>query len=263
MHPRRRDVEEALHELRTTFPGGKLVDHWRGEPARPTPEQKEPREGWLDSLAEALDAALRREAFEPIDIPDARSPPDWEFILAHALKRLGGPVASFPDFSETRTEGEDTFITLGTSYDQLIVYAGPLELHGHVELVGTVVVLGDLIVHGALLDGEPSESGLVVIGDERVRAVRINTDHLVTGHLMADLLMRPRDAEGSWDVGGEVRARLRLDDYAYDDEDNLAADKARRWLGPDLIEEELEDETFLCTQVGSGQLKVLDSPREE
>jgi hypothetical protein len=262
MHPRRRDIDEALHELRTTFPGGKLVDHWGGEPPWPTPEQKQLREEWLDSLAEALDAALGREAFEPIDIPEARSPPDWEFILAHALRRLGGPVASFPDFSDTRTEGEDTFITLGTSYDQLTVYAGPLELHGHVELVGTVVVLGDLIVHGALLDGEPSESGLVVIGDERVRAVRINTDHLVTGHLVADLLVTPSGSEGSWDVGGEVRARLRLDGYAYDDEDSLATDKARRWLEPRPLEEELEDETYLCTLVGSGRRKVLDSPRD-
>ncbi|NOJ93373.1 hypothetical protein HMI51_10575 [Corallococcus coralloides] len=45
-------------------------------------------------MAEALEAALTRQAFEPISIPEARSPPDWEFIVAHALSRHGGQVAS-------------------------------------------------------------------------------------------------------------------------------------------------------------------------
>ncbi|MBZ4423155.1 hypothetical protein [Myxococcus sp. RHSTA-1-4] len=66
MHPRRQDIEETLNDLRTRVPGGQLVDKWGGEPAWPTPEQKRLREKWLDSLAEALDAALQRTSFEPI-----------------------------------------------------------------------------------------------------------------------------------------------------------------------------------------------------
>lgn len=258
MHPRRRDIDEALTDLRTRVPGGKIVDHWGGEPNWPTPEQKRLREEWLDSLAEALDAALQRTSFEPIQIPSARSPPDWEFILAHALKRLGGPVASFPSFSRTEQRGEDTFITLGTASDELVVYQGPLELHGHVHLSGTVVILGDLVVHGALMDGDPADSGIVVIGNERVHALYTGADHLVVGDLEADLMM-PSGSDGSWDVGGDVRARLRLEDSNLES----SGDELRRWLEPPPSEALLADGWKLCLDVGRGHTKVRVHPLED
>ncbi|RKH60215.1 hypothetical protein [Corallococcus aberystwythensis] len=252
MHPRRPDIDAALADLRTRVPGGKIVDHWGGERPWPTPEQQRLRDAWLDSTAEALEAALTRQAFEPISIPEARSPPDWEFIVAHALARHGGPVASFPRFSETRQREGETFITLGAGYDQLVIYQGPLELYGHVHLSGTVVVLGDLIVHGALMDGDPADSGIVVIGNERVRALFMGADHLVTGDLEADLMI-PSGSEGSYDVGGEVRARLRL-------ENSTVGDEARRWLEPVPSEEVLKDGWALCREVGSGRSKVRPPP---
>ncbi|WP_163988229.1 hypothetical protein [Pyxidicoccus caerfyrddinensis] len=258
MHPRRQDIDETLLDLRTRVPGGKIVDHWGGEPNWPTPDQKRRREAWLDSIAEALDAALQRTAFEPIVIPGARSPPDWEFILAHALKRLGGPVASFPSFSETQQRGGETFITLGAASDELVVYQGPLELHGHVHLSGTVVVLGDFIVHGALMDGGPADSGLVVIGNERVRALYTGADHLVVGDLEADLMM-PSGSDGSWDVGGDLRARLRLEETdLLSQEDTL-----RRWLEPAPTKELLSDGWKLCLDVGRGRTKVRAQPLED
>ncbi|NOK33303.1 hypothetical protein D7W79_03480 [Corallococcus exercitus] len=252
MHPRRPDIDAALTDLRTRVPGGKLVDHWGAEPHWPTPEQQRLRDAWLDSLAEALEAALTRKDFEPITIPEARSPPDWEFILAHALARHGGPVASYPHFSETRQRDGETFITLGADYDELVIYQGPLELHGHVHLSGTVVVLGDLIVHGALVDGDPADSGLVVIGNERVRALSAGADHLVTGDLEADLL-RPSGSDGSLAVGGEVRARLRLKDSSADEEE-------RRWLEPVPSNKVFNDGWALCREVGSGRSKVRPPP---
>lgn len=258
MHPRRRDIDEALLDLRTRVPGGKIVDHWGGEPNWPTPEQKRLREKWLDSMAEALDAALQRTAFEPIQIPEARSPPDWEFIVAHALKRLGAPVASLPGFSQTWTEEGDTFTRLGAGYDELVVYQGRLELHGHVHLSGTVVVLGDLVIHGALMDGDPADSGLVVIGNERVRALFTGADHLVVGDLEAEVMMSS-GSDGSWDVGGELRARLRLEESGL----GARADELRRWLEPAPSEAQLEDGWKLCRDVGSGRTQVRARPLEE
>ncbi|NNC02294.1 hypothetical protein HJC10_05420 [Corallococcus exiguus] len=252
MHPRRPDIEAALTDLRTRLPGGKIVDHWGGEPHWPTPEQTRLRDKWLDSMAEALEAALTRQAFEPITIFEARSPPDWEFIVAHALARHGGRVASFPAFSETRQRDGDTFITLGTASDEMVIYQGPLELHGHVHLSGTVVVLGDLIIHGALMDGDPADSGLVVIGNERVRALYTSSDHLMVGDLETDLLMLS-GGEGSWVVGGEVRASLQL-------EEARASEEARRWLEPVPSDEIIEDGWTLCREVGSGRTKVRPPP---
>ncbi|NPC70221.1 hypothetical protein D7Y27_24770 [Corallococcus sp. AB004] len=252
MHPRRPDIEAALTDLRTRLPGGKIVDHWGGEPHWPTPEQTRLRDKWLDSMAEALEAALTRQAFEPITIFEARSPPDWEFIVAHALARHGGRVASFPAFSETRQRDGDTFITLGTASDEMVIYQGPLELHGHVHLSGTVVVLGDLIIHGALMDGDPADSGLVVIGNERVRALYTSSDHLMVGDLETDLLYLS-GGEGSWVVGGEVRASLQL-------EEARASEEARRWLEPVPSDEVLEDGWALCREVGSGRTKVRPPP---
>ncbi|NNB85675.1 hypothetical protein D7X99_24475 [Corallococcus sp. AB032C] len=252
MHPRRPDIEAALTDLRTRLPGGKIVDHWGGEPHWPTPEQQRLRDKWLDSMAEALETALTRQAFEPITIFEARSPPDWEFIVAHALARHGGRVASFPAFSETRQRDGDTFITLGTASDEMVIYQGPLELHGHVHLSGTVVVLGDLIIHGALMDGDPADSGLVVIGNERVRALYTSSDHLMVGDLETDLLMLS-GGEGSWVVGGEVRASLQL-------EEARASEEARRWLEPVPSDEIIEDGWTLCREVGSGRTKVRPPP---
>ncbi|NNB94302.1 hypothetical protein HI113_10335 [Corallococcus exiguus] len=252
MHPRRPDIEAALADLRTRLPGGKIVDHWGGEPHWPTPEQQRLRDKWLDSMAEALETALTRQAFEPITIFEARSPPDWEFIVAHALARHGGRVASFPAFSETRQRDGDTFITLGTASDEMVIYQGPLELHGHVHLSGTVVVLGDLIIHGALMDGDPADSGLVVIGNERVRALYTSSDHLMVGDLETDLLMLS-GGEGSWVVGGEVRASLQL-------EEARASEEARRWLEPVPSDEIIEDGWTLCREVGSGRTKVRPPP---
>ncbi|RKG64659.1 hypothetical protein D7V80_26010 [Corallococcus sp. CA054B] len=68
MHPRRPDIEAALTDLRTRFPGGKVVDHWSSEPPWPTPEQQRLRDAWLDSMAEAL----TQQDFVPISIPEAR-----------------------------------------------------------------------------------------------------------------------------------------------------------------------------------------------
>ncbi|MBN8470910.1 hypothetical protein JYJ95_30755 [Corallococcus exiguus] len=252
MHPRRPDIDAALTDLRTRLPGGKVVDHWSSEPPWPTPEQQRLRNAWFDSMAEALEAALTRQAFEPISIPEARSPPDWEFIVAHALSRHGGPVASFPQFSETRQRDGETFITLGADSDQVVIYQGPLELHGHVHLSGTVVVLGDLIIHGALMDGDPADSGLVVIGNERVRALYAGADHLVTGDLEAELLV-PSGSDGSLAVGGEVRARLRL-------ESSTAGEEERRWLEPLPSNKVLNDGWALCREVGSGRSKVRPPP---
>ncbi|RKG57024.1 hypothetical protein D7X30_19925 [Corallococcus sp. AB011P] len=252
MHPRRPDIEAALADLRTRVPGGKVVDHWSSEPPWPTPEQQRLRDAWRDSMAEALEVALTRQAFEPISIPEARSPPDWEFIVAHALSCHGGQVASFPQFSETRQRDGETFITLGADYDQLVIYRGPLELHGHVHLSGTVVVLGDLIVHGALMDGDPADSGLVVMGNERVRALSAGADHVVTGDLEVELLV-PSGSDGSRAVGGEVRARLRLESSTVDEE-------ARRWLEPLPSDKVLNDGWALCREVGSGRTKVRPPP---
>lgn len=252
MHPRRPAIEAALTDLRTRLPGGKVVDHWSSEPPWPTPEQTRLRDKWLDSMAEALEVALTRQAFEPITIPEARSPPDWEFIVAHALSRHGGPVASFPQFSETRQRDGETFITLGADYDQVVIYQGPLELHGHVHLSGTVVVLGDLIIHGALMDGDPADSGLVVIGNERVCALSAGADHVVTGDMDAELLV-PSGSEGSLAVGGEVRVRLRL-------KNSTAGEEERRWLEPVPSDEVLEDGWTLCREVGSARTKVRPPP---
>ncbi|CAM4489387.1 hypothetical protein [Corallococcus exiguus] len=252
MHPRRPDIDAALTDLRNRLPGGKIVDHWGGEPHWPTLEQTRLRDKWLDSMAEALETALTRQAFEPLTIFEARSPPAWEFIVAHALARHGGRVASFPDFSETRQRDGDTFITLGTASDEMVIYQGPLELHGHVHLSGTVVVLGDLIIHGALMDGDPADSGLVVIGNERVRALSAGADHVVTGDMEAELLV-PSGSEGSLAVGGEVRARLRL-------ESSTAGEEERRWLEPLPSNKVLNDGWALCREVGSGRTKVRPPP---
>ncbi|MCY1040972.1 hypothetical protein OV208_06555 [Corallococcus sp. bb12-1] len=254
MHPRRPDIDEALADLRTRVPGGEIVDHWSSNPAWPTPEQQRLKDAWRDSMAQALEQALARPAFEPITIPEARSPPDWEFIVAHALKRHGGPVAAFPSFSTTHQQDGDTFITLGTTYDELVIYQGPLELHGHVHLRGTVVVLGDLIIHGALMDGDPADSGLVVIGSERVRALYTGADHLVVGNLEADLMVLS-GSDGSWDVGGEVRARIKLEESKLQ---GTAGEELRRRLEPAPSEDLLEDGWELCLEVGRGRLTVRE-----
>ncbi|NRD52414.1 hypothetical protein HRD49_06070 [Corallococcus exiguus] len=252
MHPRRPDIDAALTDLRNRLPGGKIVDHWHSEPPWPTPEQLRLRDAWFDSLAEALEMALTRQDFVPIVIPEARSPPDWEFILAHALARHSGPVASYPHFSETRRKEGEPVITLGTAFDELVIFQGPLELHGHVDLRGTVVVLGDLIIHGALMDGDPADSGLVVIGNERVCALSAGADHVVTGDMDAELLV-PSGSEGSLAVGGEVRVRLRL-------KNSTAGEEERRWLEPVPSDEVLEDGWTLCREVGSGRTKVRPPP---
>ncbi|MHA7634881.1 hypothetical protein [Corallococcus sp. M7] len=252
MHPRRPDIDAALTDLRTRLPGGTAVDHWSSNPPWPTPEQQRLRDKWLDSMAEALEVALTRQAFEPISIPEARSPPDWEFIVAHALSRHGAAVATFPHFSETRQRDGETFTTLGADSDQLVIYQGPLELHGHVHLSGTVVVLGDLIVHGALMDGDPADSGLVVIGNERVRALSAGADHVVTGDLEVELLV-PSGSEGSLVVGGEVRARLRL-------ESSTAGEEEQRWLEPLPSNKVLNNFWALCREVGSGRTTVRPPP---
>jgi hypothetical protein len=115
-----------------------------------------------------------------------------------------------------------------------------------------VVVLGDLIVHGALMDGDPADSGLVVIGNERVRALSAGADHLVTGDLDVELLV-PSGSEGSLVVGGELRARLRLKESTADEDE-------RRWLEPLPSNKVLNNFWALCREVGSGRSKVRPPP---
>ena len=50
-------------------------------------------------------------------------------------------------------------------------------------------MLGDLTIDGGLFDGCAEDSALVVIGNEKVRALAAGTDHLVTGDFDADLLL--------------------------------------------------------------------------
>ncbi|MFE7840828.1 hypothetical protein ACFU53_33675 [Streptomyces sp. NPDC057474] len=206
MRPLRHELASALHELRTTMPGGHLVDHWGGPPATPKDRVKEAAH--LDTWTEVLEQALARSRFERIRMPEGRCPPDGEFLLAWAMHRTGAPLAQFPDL--TSRSGDD--IVLGTGYDEIVVFRGPLEIEGHAQLNGTVVVLGDLTLHGGLVDGSSAESALVVVGNERVRALDAHTDHLVTGDLDAELLL-VRSEEADLQIGGRCTTRVTLSQY--------------------------------------------------
>ncbi|RKG64658.1 hypothetical protein D7V80_26005 [Corallococcus sp. CA054B] len=74
----------------------------------------------------------------------------------------------------------------------------------------------------------------------------------MTGDLEVDLLV-PSGSDGSLAVGGEVRARLRLESSTADEE-------ARRWLEPLPSNKVLDNFWALCREVGSGRTKVRPPP---
>ncbi|RKH48913.1 hypothetical protein D7X55_15455 [Corallococcus sp. AB049A] len=80
------------------------------------------------------------------------------------------------------------------------------------------------------MDGEPSDSGLVVMGNQRVRALYAGANHLVAGALDVELLV-PSGSDGSLVVGGALPSNKVLNNF---------------WA--------------LCREVGSGRSKVRPPP---
>lgn len=205
MHPLRSALQSAEEELSKTVPGAKDGLEFWGTSSSPEAHLR-----WLDRYAEVLALAMTHERFVPLTMPDARSPPSGELLLAWALHRAGVKLAEFPECARI---DEDTITLGGTgSSDTCVVYRGPLSLKGTVRVTGTVVVLGDLHVDGVLIDGWASDSALVVIGNERVRAMSAGSDHVVTGNLDAELLTI--DSESTSVVcGGTLTARVMIAQY--------------------------------------------------
>lgn len=186
----------AEEELRFDRNLGALLDHW-GTPS--SPEAKNRR---LDKYAAVFERAQQAETFTPLEMPDARCPPDGELLLAWALHRANVRLARYPEWATSDSNGQ----CLGRSSSECTIYRGPLELSGTVTLSGTVVIVGNLVVDGHLVDGWASDSALVVIGDETVRAFDLSSDHLVTGNLSADVLRL--GPEAAFSVAGALSTKL-------------------------------------------------------
>ncbi len=161
-------------------------------------------EARLDQYAELVALAKQHATFEPLEMPDARCPPEGELVLAWALHRAGAPLAVFPECAVV--DGDSTELGGAGSSTTCTVYQGPLVLRGEVSIRGTVVVVGDLTIEGTLTDGWAADSALVVIGHETVRAMNAGSDHLVTGDFKADLLHVVSE-ETSFFCGGTATAR--------------------------------------------------------
>lgn len=204
-HRLRSVLEVAEEELRHHVPGAAMgLDFW-GKAS-----SEEARLRWLEKYALVLERALAATEFVPLPMPDARSPPDGELLLAWAMHRTGAPLAVFPQCAKV----ENGVTTLGAtgSSTTCAVYRGPLRLEGSVRCTGTVVVLGDLIVDGRLTDGWASDSALVVIGNEQVRVMVAAGDHIVTGNLTAELL-HVASEESSVVCGGELNAKAVISEH--------------------------------------------------
>lgn len=145
-HPLRDTLQQAEAELRNTMPGAKAGLEFWGKPSSPDAHLR-----WLDRYAEVLALAKTRARFEPLEMPDARSPPSGELLLAWALHREGVKLAEFPECA--RVERDRTVLGGSGSATTCVVYQGPLHLKGAVRVTGTVVVLGDLTADGLLTDG--------------------------------------------------------------------------------------------------------------
>lgn len=198
--------EDLLHEV----PGARAGLEFWGPSSSPEAHLR-----WLEKYAEVLERALAAQTFTPLEMPDARCPPNGELLLAWAIHRTGAPVAVFPQCASVGPRG----ISLGAtgSSDTCTVYRGPLHLVGSVRCTGTVVVLGDLTVDGLLTDGWSSDSALVVIGNETVRVMAAAGDHIVTGNLDAQVLHIESESS-SVVCGGQITARALISEYWKADE---------------------------------------------
>lgn len=192
-------LKAAEEDLRKTVPGAKRgLECWG-------------KATWGERYEAVLEVALSNDPFVPIEMPDARSPPSGELLLAWALHREGAKLAVFPECASV----EDGVTILGHSASTCVVYRGPLTLEGTVRLRGTIVVLGDFTVNGTLIDGCASDSALVVIGNETVRAMEAGSDHIVTGDLHTELLHIASEST-SIACGGTLEARALISEH-WDD----------------------------------------------
>ncbi len=199
-------LKAAEKDLRDSVSGAaKGIDFWG------KPRSAEAHDRWHAKYEEVLELALSHDRFVPLEMPDARSPPSGELLLAWALQREGGKLAVFPECATV----ENDVTILGHSSTTCVVYRGPLTLEGTVRLCGTIVVLGDLVVNGTLIDGWASDSALVVIGNETVRAMEAGSDHIVTGDLRAEVLHIVSEST-SVACGGTLEARALIAEH-WDD----------------------------------------------
>jgi hypothetical protein len=199
MHPLRSTVAMAEEELRHDVPGANgVMDAWTNY------EGEKLGEARLEQYAELVALAKQRATFAPLEMPDARRPPEGELVLAWALHRSGAPLAVFPECAVVN--GDSIELGGAGSSTTCTVYQGPMALRGEVRIRGTVVVVGHLTIEGTLTDGWAADSALVVIGNETVRAMNAGSDHLVTGDFKADLLHVVSE-ETSFFCGGTATAR--------------------------------------------------------
>ncbi len=204
-HPLRAVLEAAEHDLLQRVPGGRIgLEFWG------TSRSAEAHLGWLDRYALLLERALPAQQFAPLEMPQARSPPKGELLLAWALHRTGTRLAVFPECARVEPGIVDLGATGGS--DTCTVYRGPLHLEGSVRCTGTVVVVGNLTVDGLLTDGWSSDSALVVIGNEQVRVMAAAGDHIVTGDLDARVL-HIRSEASSIVCGGKINARAVISEH--------------------------------------------------
>lgn len=205
-------VEVAIEELRAR--GASPVLDWFGE------RDEQQRLAWLERSAQVLEALLGGEPGR-VEIP-AELDGDWLAILpaAWAFTRMGhahpAPTANGP------------VTTLGRG--DVTVFAGPLEVHGRVKVNGMVVVVGALTIDGFLDHSTDAGGGLVVVGHERTRAMKVGWTHFVVGPFDGEVVYRSyaSNTDGLFFVTGAAAVALELSDPHGNDELTIT--------GPDGVE---------------------------
>ncbi|MFZ5443564.1 MAG: hypothetical protein ACOZQL_26395 [Myxococcota bacterium] len=235
----------ALEELRLRERGAEKVFEWFGE------RDAQRTEAWLRNCEQALEALRAAPAGALSDDPFGLSG-DWSSALpaAFAFSRLARAHPLEAPFC--RKEGS---VTVLGSRGSTVVFDGPVRLRGEVKIEGTVLVVGDLELEGLLDHCTDPGDCLMVLGDERVRAMEVGWAHFVMGTLRAQVLHWSYDAlnDGLLFVSGACEAALEIQSAHGSGDDELVLERTRRLravLEPD-VEGPLDGETA-ARLVGTG-----------
>lgn len=243
-------VEVAIEELRARG-AGPVLD-WFGERDEPQ------RLAWLERSAQVLAALL---VCEPGRVEvSAALDGDWLAILpaAWAFTRLGHAHPAPTPIGPVTTLGRG----------DVTVFVGPLALHGRVKVNGMVVVVGALTIDGFLDHSTDPGGGLVVVGHERTRAMKVGWTHFVVGPFDGEVVYRSyaSNTDGLFFVTGPAAVALEISDPDGDDELTLTGadgvehtkcspELLRTLLDPPPASAEL-DGLVVCGLVASGSARV-------
>lgn len=252
MHSPRQLITMSIEELRLRERGAEKVFNWFGE------RDAERNEAWLGNCEKALQALLDAPAGTLPEDPFGLSG-DWASALpaAFAFARMGRAHALTAPFFRVKDAG----MVLG-SRGATTVLEGPLRLSGLIQIEGMVLVVGELEIDGFLDHFTDPGDCLMVLGDERIRALEVGWAHFVMGTQRAEVLHWSYDAlnDGLMFVSGDATAALTITSSHGGGDDEFALERTRRLravLEPDH-EGPLDGEA-VCRLVGAGTHRLREA----